>query len=82
MNLFEQINSTKDETKKHLLTIDGLIDNGLQFVEENLVYKITNSIHEEAILFLRTGILSTKTNGKKQNQKLDWESMINFLKTV
>lgn len=64
------------DTDKHILIIDSLIDNGILFVEDNLVYTIAAKSGQKAVFFARTGILQ-KTG--KQIKLQSWDELLNYL---
>lgn len=62
-DLFATLKTIK-EKDKHIKIVEALVEADLMFVEtQEMIYRITNSIFDSAILFVRTGKLQTRVNG-------------------
>lgn len=66
----------ENDINKHLMIIESFINNGLLFVEDNLVYTITTKSGQKAVFFARTGILQ-KTG--KQIKLQSWNELLDYL---
>ena len=79
-NILAQIKNCKDNDK-HLLIVYALVEAGISFVEDDLVYSLKKTRFDECRFFARTCILQTREGRHWVNAKIGhWKDLIDILR--
>jgi len=78
-NILGHIRSAKDN-EKHLIVVTALVEAGIPFIEDDLVYTLKNTRFDECKFFARTCILVTRQGKHWVNAKIGhWQDLLDIL---
>lgn len=79
-DLFQVLRKTKP-SDQHLKVVEALVDADLLFIEtQEMIYRITNTCFDNAILFARTGKLQVRTGLREEVKQGSFQELVVIMK--